>query len=196
MQREIVKLEVNRPVEVALQYSTGKFVRDGQRVMFSLVGGKQVMYLDLGPAQQINELGLKAGESFYVCKRSARDFDCWLSPATERARIQTSTPAAPPEPSELERQLKDSLLLQDARKAEGARANAPAPAGTGTYGPVAVPRSQGMQAWERKLLFQTNALIDVYAQACQHAEAQGVPNAVVRTVMISAFIGLQRQDGR
>jgi len=193
---EKLNLQPNVPAIIALKYSQGKVVAsrfgDEQQVQFCLTDGR-VYYASLGVAQKINELQLRDQEEFYICKKVTGKaqfgyVDVWH-------RREPQQPAAE-EPSQLERDLAESIRQAQARKAA---ASAPAPAAppqTGTYGPVAVPRPAAQPiavSWAQALLNQTNQLIDVYAEACRHAEGQGVPNAVVRTVMLSAFIGLQRK---
>jgi hypothetical protein len=145
---EVIKLQPNVPVEIALRFPTGKMVTSqmtgNQQVMFSLAGDK-VIYLDLGPAQQINDLGVKPGETFHLVKRwtgkktDRPEFDCWLSIATEKARAVREAVTATPE-SQIEAQLQASLKLAEARKpAAPAESAAPAVKATGTYGPAAVP---------------------------------------------------------
>src|ERR1022692_3462709 len=93
--REILKLVPNVPVEIALQFATGKIVTGtyGDQVMYSLAGNK-ILYLDLAPAEKLNQLWVKPGETFLIVKRwtgkktDRQEFDCWLSPTTEKARAE------------------------------------------------------------------------------------------------------------
>jgi hypothetical protein len=189
-------LEPNVPQLIALKYPTGKLVEsrygDEKQVFFSLVDGRSA-YFSLGLAKSITDLQLGTREPFNICKRwngskqQAPRYDVWLTTDGERERAELEMAAEDEPPSELEQQLEASLRQAEERKAAAAR-KPPAPA----QGPVAVQR-QGLQGWGSVLLAQTNQLIDVYAQAVAHAEGQGVPPAVVRTVMISAFIGLQKK---
>jgi len=201
--REIVKLEVNKPVELALQFATGKIVdgRFGSQTMYSLAGNR-IMYLDLGPAQQVNALALQPGETFFVCKRAPREYDCWLSPATEKRRAHTDPPfdrpTSTPAESELERQLADSLAVQAARKHAASAAAPPPQRGTGTYGPVAAPAPLSMPvraSWTEQLLISANSLVDVFAAALAHS-SQVHGNAVkpedVRAIVLSAYISASK----
>lgn len=203
MPREILKLAPNVPCEMALEYATGKPVAGnyGDQMMFSLIGGK-IIYLDLLPAAMIASLAPRVGEPFIVMKKStgrkgfAPEWDVYLK--TERAE------------SRLEQDLRDSIMHAEARKAVSSQ-GVSAPRGTGTYGPVAVAtpfeanveerklalqNSQGLPEWGVSLLAKTNELCGVYAQACKYAEGIGVPAAVVRTVMLSAYIGMQKGGQR
>jgi len=200
---EKLTLTPNAPVLIALRFPQGRIVQsrfgEEQQVQFSLVDGR-TYYASLGVAQKINDLKLGDQEEFYIAKKQTGKaqygyVDVWL-------RRDKPAPQPEPEPSLLERQLAASIHEAQARKA-AATAPVPPPAappqqGTGTYGPVAVPRTQQQPqqmaaSWAQNLLTQTNQLIEVYADACRHAEQLGVPNAVVRTVMLSAFIGLQKK---
>jgi hypothetical protein len=219
-------LEPNVPAQIALKYPTGKIVDsrygDEKQVYFSLADGRS-LYTSLGLANSITNLQLGNREPFMICKRwngskqQTPRYDVWLTPEGEKLRAQQETAANTPPPiaaedppSELEQQLAASLAAIQARKNDEqllkrrppAPAVAPAvapPQATGTHGPIAMPRQQQAAAampWSQHLLEQTNALVDIYAEACRHAETIGVPGAVVRTVMLSAFIGLQRNGGR
>jgi len=55
-----LKLTANVPVEVALEYATGKLVEGnyGPQMMYSLVGGEK-MYLPLSVVELIDGLGVK-----------------------------------------------------------------------------------------------------------------------------------------
>lgn len=209
-------LEPNVPQKIALRYPTGKIVesrfKEEKEVYYSLVDGRAA-YLSLGVSQSINNLQLGNGEEFWICKRWNGDrrqqprYDVWLTPEGEKIRAMDQANPQPEQPSLLERQLAASIHEAQQRKQATSAPAPPPPQGTGTNGPVAVPQrvsaaaaqlvasAPQLQAWGQNLLAQTNQLIDVYALACQHAETQGVPNAVVRTVMLSAFIGLQRKGG-
>ena len=197
-------LQPNVPELIALKYPTGKICDsrfgDEKQVYFGLVDGRSA-YLSPGVANKIYGLQLGNREEFYICKKATGKaqqgyIDVWLAPEGEKSRARAEMQDEPP--SLLERQLAASIHESQQRK-PAASAPPVQSQGTGTYGPVAMPsrapQAQQLQPWGVTLLNQTNALIDVYAQACIHAESQGVPNAVVRTVMLSAFIGLQRKGG-
>jgi hypothetical protein len=61
--KEVVKFPINTPVEVTLQYHTGKRVegRYGGQVMYSLVGDR-VMYVPPYVEQRFQDLAIGAGE--------------------------------------------------------------------------------------------------------------------------------------
>lgn len=213
-------LEPNVPTLIALKYPTGKMVEsrfsDEQQVYYSLADGRAA-YLSLSTSKKISDLKLGNREEFYICKKQTGKaqhgyVDVWLTPQGEKDRAADEAAAGgPTEKSELEGQLEASLLKQErdlAAKLEALRqerrkpatsAGAPPtqPQGTGTNGPQAIParspeRQPVAQAWGQALLSQTNQLIDVYADACRHADTAGVSHAAVRTFLISAFIGQQK----
>lgn len=73
--REKIEFDYNASQRVALEFRTGKIVpgRNGDQVMFSLVGGR-VMFLDLAVAEQINQLRLGVGEPVTICHvKNGRD---------------------------------------------------------------------------------------------------------------------------
>ncbi len=71
---EILRLEINVPVEIALQCESGIMVagRYGDRVMFSLTDQRRI-YVAPYVAKRIDELGIQAGELFQICKRQVLD---------------------------------------------------------------------------------------------------------------------------
>ena len=90
-QREVVKFVPSVPVEVALKYAVpGKVVstRNGERVLFTLADDR-VMFLDLGVARKVEDLGVNVREKFFVCMPSIgkknTEWNVWRSPETEKA---------------------------------------------------------------------------------------------------------------
>jgi hypothetical protein len=187
---------------------------DGRSAYFSLGVAQAINNLMLGTREPFFVCKRWNGS-----KQQAPRYDVWLTPEGEKQRaaqdMQPPIAAIPAEdpPSDLERQLEKSLAQIQARKNDANLATRRPPVteygnagpvvtgqaqfSNNSTGPVPVPRAQtapaSLQAWAKSLLDQTNTLVDVYAQACEHASAQNVPPAVVRTVMLSAFIGLQRK---
>src|ERR1017187_4063596 len=119
-QREVVKFTPNEPVEVALKFAMpGKVVstRNGERVLYTLAD-ERVMFLDLGVARKIDDLGVNVREKFFVCRpaggKTDAEWTVWRSPEPEKAHAAVeSAPAPQPEsPSEeetpLERTLRES----------------------------------------------------------------------------------------
>jgi hypothetical protein len=204
--RDTIQFECNKPVELALKYPTGKIIRNGQRVMFTTVD-ERVLFLDLGPAQRINELGLTVGETFFLAKRRDGrnvEWSAWLSPASEKARALEENPGME---TELERQLRESVEIAQKRKlgeqtdgtfvvpkVSGASAGTPAPASAASEMPV--KQTPSGEVHRNTLVDDTNALIDAYAatlavSSTKHGNA--VKPEDVRTLLITAYI--QRQKG-
>jgi hypothetical protein len=74
MTNGILQFNTNSPVEVALRWDDGKRVegRYGEQVMYTLEGDR-VMYVPPVVAQQIRELGIRARETFEICKAELRE---------------------------------------------------------------------------------------------------------------------------
>jgi hypothetical protein len=241
---DIVKFEFDQPIEVALKYPDPRIFENqwgGERSMYSLTDGR-VMYLDSIGAARIKSLGVQPGELFFVVKRKngrLTDYAAfregqeppapdqrWSAPAAPKAKPAYKTPdlvasvaarnaAANGEPSDLERQLAQSIDMAERRKLD-ARLNqhidAPAANGNGTK-PYAekgevirnmsekgevingngTPRKPA--AWAETLLSQTNQLVDTYASALQHASQHGigVKPEDVRSLLVTAFINLSKK---
>jgi hypothetical protein len=139
MSREVVRFSPNMPVEVALQFPTGKTVEGqyGPQTMFSLEGNK-VMYLDAAPARMVEALEPRVGEPFLIVKKLS-------GYRGERAGWDVYLRTERPEMSPLEKKLRDSIVKNEGRKAAASSqqampaASVPPAQGTGTYGPVAAP---------------------------------------------------------
>jgi len=219
--RQTVEFEPNVPVEVALKFAgAGKIVsgRFGERVMFTLCDDR-VMFLDLGPAQKVNELGPKPGEKFMLCKpgKKGAEWTCWLSPAAEQARAASEQAKE----SALERQLRESIELAQRGKVgevgngtfvvPGAGVSAPAPeptavsnghfnTGLGSHHSKH-PDLSVHQGWAQFLISETSALVDVYAAVLSYASGKygnQVKPEDVRSLCVTAFIqgrsGKQSRD--
>ena len=74
MTNGILRFNTNAPVEVALRWNDGKRVdgRYGEQIMYTLVDDR-VMYVPQVVAKQIHELGIRARETFEICKAELRD---------------------------------------------------------------------------------------------------------------------------
>jgi hypothetical protein len=74
--QEVVKFEINTPVEVTLRDDQGKRVegRYGDQVMYSLLDNR-VMYVPPYVEQRLQELGIGAGEPFLLCKERVKNGD-------------------------------------------------------------------------------------------------------------------------
>ncbi len=89
--KEIVKFPINAPVEVTLQFETGKRVegRYGNRVMYSLLDDR-VMYVPPYVEQRFQELAIGAGEPLLLCKKVSERWQTGTGPsgASRRAPQQ------------------------------------------------------------------------------------------------------------
>ena len=163
---DIVKFEWDQPVEVALKYPDPKVFESqwgGERAMYSLTDGR-VMYLDSIGAARIKSLEVQPGEMFFVVKRKngrltdyvafregqeppAPDYR-WSAPASPKkpayrtpdlvANVATRNAAASGGPSDLERQLAQSIDMVERRKLEAKlnqHIDAPAANGNGAVKP-------------------------------------------------------------
>jgi hypothetical protein len=150
-QREVVKFATNTPVEVALKFAgAGKIIstRGGERVLYTLADDR-VMFLDLGVAQKINELGVNVQEKFFICKHSSGNknghWTVWLSPEAEKDRAAAEIGERPKaetpteEESPLERQLRESLeLVKQGKIGEVGNGTFVIPAGASALTPAPV----------------------------------------------------------
>ena len=202
--RDVVELEPNRPVEVALAFPTGKTVNGihGQRVMFSLADGR-VMFLDLGQAQRINDLKVKPREPFTVClqwsgrRGEAKEFVAWLSPESEKGRAMVDAQANGD--TWTARKLGKSIERERSLKAappigtpvgpgdgKGIVERAAAAAADGAKAPAMID-----QVFGQRLLARADSLIDVFAGAMNYARKHGdqVGAEDVRWFVIAAYLG-------
>jgi len=74
--QEVVKFEINTPIEVTLRDERGKRVegRYGDQVMYSLLDNR-VMYVPPYVEQRFQELAISAGEPLLLCKQRVKDGD-------------------------------------------------------------------------------------------------------------------------
>jgi len=72
----ILRFNTNSPVEVALRFDDGRRVegRYGAQVMYRL-DDDRVMYVPPVVAERISELGIRARETFEICKAEMREED-------------------------------------------------------------------------------------------------------------------------
>jgi len=74
MTNGILRFNTNAPVEVSLRWDDGKRVegRYGEQILYTLEGD-QVMYVPPVVAQKIRDLGIRARETFEICKAEFRE---------------------------------------------------------------------------------------------------------------------------
>ena len=100
----ILKFEPNVPIQVALQYATGKRCANA-RVMYTLTSGDK-MFLNAPEADRVDALGVKPGEAFTICQVGKGKNVQWAigrgqeaSPGrTQTTRSQSGTDAHNAEP--------------------------------------------------------------------------------------------------
>ena len=162
MKDQFVHLEPNIPQELALSDVSGR--PEGFDVIYPTTDGR-ILKVTHKLAVQINELELKAGEAFMICKDRGHamgsvSYRVWLPPKTEQARAAVEAP-------EVERQLAASLEIVKGRKKP--KPAAPELKATGTDGPAALRASLPIRtqhpgripmnvAFSEVLAFVTNTL--------------------------------------
>ena len=158
--RDVVKFAPNVPIEVALKFALpGKIIssQNGERMMYTLADDR-VMFLDLGTAKKVEELGVNVREPFFIRRlvdgRSADEWKVWLSPEVQKARAPkvVEIPQTPQQPAEeespLEQKLRESIeLVKQGKLGELGNGTFAVPAGASasTPAPVQSDASNGHQ---------------------------------------------------
>jgi hypothetical protein len=107
--KDVVQFVPNVPVEVALKYALpGKIIstHTGERVLYTLADGR-VMFLDLGVAKKVEDLGVNVRENFFLCRPEAgkkdAEWNVWRAPEAQNVQVKVAPqPEAPPEETTLE----------------------------------------------------------------------------------------------
>jgi hypothetical protein len=223
---DVIRFEFDQPVEVALCFTEPKvfasnFAGGDDRHMYSTTDGR-VMYVTPLTSARIKALTLSQGEFFSICKRkdgrltdfavsrepmaaaAPRPIAAPRQPAPFKTNLPTRlyAPAAAHEPpSELEEQLRASIDMVNRRKAgeqgDGTLAvmAPPRPAAA----PPAEPRiAPAVAEFSSRLVMETNALVDVFAQTLQHASRHGIAIKPedVRSLLVTAYINASKSGGR
>jgi hypothetical protein len=206
--RETIEFDVNVPVEVALKFPAGKIIstRNGERVMYTLAD-ERVMFLDLGPAQKINDLRVNVREKFLVCKRRKGkepvEWDVWLHPETEKARAIAEARRDGSDP-ELVGKLYDSMQRVGSQKdgtfvvpvVPGASAGTPAPVPSASTNQPS--HSQNTSA-RSPLATDAIALVDAFADVLEYSLSTyggRVKPDDLRSLLLAVYIGRQKAGGR
>jgi hypothetical protein len=116
--KDVVQFVPNVPVEVALKYALpGKIIstHTGERVLYTLADGR-VMFLDLGVAKKVEDLGVNVRENFFLCRPEAgkkdAEWNVWRATETPKIEVKVAPqPEAPPEETPLEQKLRESIEL-------------------------------------------------------------------------------------
>jgi hypothetical protein len=182
----VIRFQTNIPVELRLRSTEGRPVESqfgGMQQMFSADEGNFYVSETVGAilAEQFRKLNVRPGLPIEITKAE-------VSKGNGRKGIEWSVAKvglAPGEqangtlviekPSELERQLAESVRQVQARKA-AQMAEAAAP------------------AWTEALVSQTNALVDAYAQVLKHSSRHEglVKGEDIRSIFLSAFINISK----
>ena len=222
---EIVRFETNVPVSLALRYDEGRAVEGkyGDQVMFSVDGGG-IFYVDPPVAQRIKDMGIKRFEPFTICKtevrRGNRRFPEWViekgAPVTGLPAVAAAPAAAvSAEPSVLEEQLRQSLLIRQGRGVAAVAAAAlpavtPRPAletpAADTQGVQSVAQhSKNLSTAadpKHKTLLQLSLMQAIEAARGAEEYAKGVDYAVrftsedIRAMALSLYIQGAKEGGR
>jgi hypothetical protein len=182
----VIRFQTNIPVELRLRSTEGRPVESqfgGMQQMFSADEGNFYVSETVGAilAEQFRKLNVRPGLPIEITKAE-------VSKGNGRKGIEwtvTTLGYAPGEqpngtlviekPTELERQLAESVRQVQARKAA-------------QMAETAAP------AWTDALVSQTNALVDAYAQVLKHSSRHEglVKGEDIRSIFLSAFINVTK----
>jgi len=106
--KDVVQFVPNVPVEVALKFAMpGKIIstKSGERVLFTLADDR-VMFLDLGVAKKVEDLGVNVREKSFVCRpeggKKDAEWNVWRAPETLKVQVKVAPQReAPPEETTL-----------------------------------------------------------------------------------------------
>jgi hypothetical protein len=202
-----IKFQTNIPVEAALKFAEGKLC-DSQfgdpQYMFTTVDDR-VFFVAEKVAQKIHGLRLKPEEPFEIIK-AEKDYGNnrkgieWqvnrvgFVPGEQpdgTFAVPTQAVAGVTAPAAVAAALTERLK-QQVNTGNGSKA------ANGNGHAVAPEESSSLMPWAAFLLQQTKQVIDVYALACQYANAQHgsiVRTDDVRALMTTAYISLSKHGG-
>ena len=186
--REILRLETNIPKVVALAFDKGVPVEGqfGDQVRFTLEDDR-IVYVDPPVAQRIEELGIRRGEEFQLCKRPKKGAKGLEVEVVKLKCAAAGTPAAPQAAKREGAAAVPATVtgpVQSSAKPNGAaKAN-----GNGAPVPVVFT---GTGAGDFLLSALVNS-VDIWLATQQYAKAKGLDLAIttedVRALAITAFI--------
>ena len=215
---DVIKFEFNIPVEVALRFTEprvfpSQFEAGDDRHMFSTTDGR-VMYVTPLTSARINALALSKGECFWICKRKNGRLTEFavsrepmsVNPAPSAAPFKTKLPErayynpelSPAAEATLEEQLRASIDMVNRRKAgeqgDGTLAimAPPAPAARPA---VAERLAPAVAEFSSRLVLETTALVDVFAQVLRHASdlhGNAVKADDVRSLLVTCYINASK----
>ena len=198
MTNGILRFNINAPVEVALRWDDGRRVqgRYGEQVMYALEDDR-VMYVPPIVANRIRELGIRARETFEICKAELREENRrwveWHVKRTEGPRHPASSGNAP----EAAATVLDNA--QNHRNGTTERTSAIRPlafetTANGTLLPVPVSGA-GIAAMELALDGAAEIAQRVESRARMHNYSLQFTSEDVRAIGLTMFIQAMRERG-
>jgi hypothetical protein len=181
----VIRFQTNIPVELRLRSTEGRPVESqfgGMQQMFSADEGNFYVSETVGAilAEQFRKLNVRPGlpieiTKAEVSKGNGRKGIEWTVTTLGYSPIEQNGTLVIEKPSELERQLAESVRQVQARKAA-------------QMAETAAP------AWTEALVSQTNALVDAYAQVLKHSSRHEglVKGEDIRSTFLSAFINVTK----
>ena len=184
---EILRFNVNVPAEVALRYGEGKRVqgRFGEQVMYTLVDDR-VMYVPVCVADRIEELEMRPGQQFEICKAEVRDGNRkWIEWFVRR--LEDS-----PQPV-----LSSPVVLREPQNGHNGKSSSQLrlePRSDGALVPVPVDGSRVL--W---MELSMNAAVEIAQRVEQRAALRSQPihftSEDVRAIALTMFIQSSREGG-
>jgi hypothetical protein len=183
----VIRFQTNIPVELRLRSTEGRPVESqfgGMQQMFSADEGNFYVSETVGAilAEQFRKLNVRPGlpieiTKAEVSKGNGRKGIEWTVAMLGYAPVEQ----AAEKPTELERQLAESVRQVQARKA----AQMP---------PTCHQDATNLPPWTDALVSQTNALVDAYAQVLKHSSRHEglVKGEDIRSIFLSAFINVTK----
>ena len=177
----VIRFQTNIPVELRLRSTEGRPVESqfgGMQQMFSADEGNFYVSETVGAIliDQFRKLAIRPGEPIEITKAEVSKGNSRKGIEWTVAMLGYAPIEQPAEkPTELERQLAESVRQVQARKAA-------------QMAETAAP------AWTEALVSQTNALVDAYAQVLKHSSRHEglVKGEDIRSIFLSAFINISK----
>ena len=182
----VIRFQTNIPVELRLRSTEGRPVESqfgGMQQMFSADPGNFYVSETVGAilAEQFRKLNVRAGLPIEITKAEVakgngrKGIEWTVTTLGYAPGEQPNGTVAIEKPSELERQLAESVRQVQARKAA-------------QMAETAAP------AWTEALVSQTNAVVDAYAQVLKHSSKHEglVKGEDIRSIILSAFINVTK----
>jgi hypothetical protein len=185
----VIRFQTNIPVGLRLRSTEGRPVESqfgGMQQMFSADEGNFYVSETVGAilAEQFRKLNVRAGLPIEITKAEVskgngrKGIEWTVATLGYAPGEQANGTLVIEKPSELERQLAESVRQVQARKTAQMENAAP--------------------AWTDALVSQTNALVDAYAQVLKHSSKHEglVKGEDIRSIFLSAFINVTKNGAR